>query len=311
MRKIVAGLVAGLLLISGPGFAKNSEDAPLDPEKLEAALTWKQGNVLLGHDLATLKVSSSFRYLPPEDAKTVLVKIWGNLPQQAEGTLGMIFPVELNPSDVGAWGVVISYIKDGYVKDDDAARINYDDLLQQIQKATKDANPERIKQGYDPVQMIGWAATPHYEKTSHKLYWATEWQFGESRSRTLNYSIRALGRSGVLVLNAVAAMSQLKEIEQRMPEVISMVEFNSGNRYTDFDSGTDKVAEYGIATLILGGAAAKAGLFKAILALLLAAKKFVVIGIMAVVAFVSRLFRRKKNSALLSPPTAHGSRDSF
>ena len=106
-------------------------------------------------------------------------------------------------------------------------------------------------------------------------------------------------------------MSQLKEIEQRMPEVISMVEFNSGNRYTDFDSGTDKVAEYGIATLILGGAAAKAGLFKAILALLLAAKKFVVIGIMAVVAFVSRLFRRKKNSALLSPPTAHGSRDSF
>src|SRR6516162_8649263 len=160
MRKIVAGLVAGLLLISGPGFAKNSEDAPLDPEKLEAALTWKQGNVLLGHDLATLKVSSSFRYLPPEDAKTVLVKIWGNLPQQAEGTLGMIFPVELNPSDVGAWGVVISYIKDGYVKDDDAARINYDDLLQQIQKATKDANPERIKQGYDPVQMIGWAATP-------------------------------------------------------------------------------------------------------------------------------------------------------
>src|SRR6516164_4416056 len=102
MRIIVAGLVAGLALISASGFAENSEDTLPDFKQLEAALTWKQGNVLLGHDLATLKVSSSFRYLPPEDAKTVLVKIWGNLPQQAEGTLGMIFPVELNPSDVGA-----------------------------------------------------------------------------------------------------------------------------------------------------------------------------------------------------------------
>ena len=66
-----------------------------------------------------------------------------------------------------------------------------------------------------------------------------------------------------------------------------MVEFNPGNRYADFNSGTDKVAEYGIAALILGGVAAKAGLLKAILAVLLAAK-FVVIGVLAVVAFVRR-----------------------
>lgn len=310
MRIIVAGLVAGLALISASGFAENSEDTLPDFKQLESALTWKQGNILLGHDLATLKVSSSFRYLAPEDAKTVLVKIWGNPPQQAEGTLGMIFPAELNPSDAGSWGVVISYLKDGYVKDDDAARINYDELLQHIQEATKDANPERIKQGYDPIQIIGWAAPPHYEKISHKLYWATELQFGEPSNHTLNYSIRALGRSGVLVLNAVSEMSQLKAIEQRMPEVISMVEFNSGNRYTDFNSGTDKVATYGIAALILGGAAAKAGLFKAIVPILIAAKKFVVIGILAVVAFTRRLFRRKKDSAVPGSPAAPGSSES-
>jgi uncharacterized membrane-anchored protein len=105
-------------------------------------------------------------------------------------------------------------------------------------------------------------------------------------------------------------MSQLKEIEQRMPEVISMVEFNSGNRYADFNSGTDKVAEYGIATLILGGVAAKAGLFKALLVVLLAAKKFVVIGIVAVVAFVRKLFGRQKKNAVLSPPIAPRSNES-
>src|SRR3989449_2653188 len=34
------------------------------------------------------------------------------------------------------------------------------------------------------------------------------------------------------------------------------------SRYADFIPGTDKVAEYGIAALIAGGLAAKAGLFK-------------------------------------------------
>jgi uncharacterized membrane-anchored protein len=194
--------------------------------------------------------------------------------------------------------------EDGYVKDDEAASINYDDLLGRIQKETRDANPERIKQGYKPIQMIGWAAPPHYDNRNHKLYWAEELQFGESRIHTLNYSIRVLGRSGVLILNAVATTSQLREIEQRMPEVLSIVEFNSGNRYTDFNSATDKVAKYGIAALILGGVAAKAGLFKAILGLLLAANKFVVIAIAAVVGYVSKLFRRKNKSAVISPPAA-------
>ena len=314
MIKIVVALAAALVFSSASGFAENSEDALTNAKELESGLTWKQGNVPLGHDLATLKISSSFRYLSPEDAKTVLVKIWGNPPQLAEGTLGMIFPADLNPSDPAGWGVVISYSDDGYVKDNDAAGINYDHLLQQIQKATNDANPERIKQGYSPIQTIGWAAPPHYDKLTHKLYWATELQFGESSDHVLNYSIRALGRSGVLVLNAVAAKSQIAEIEQRIPDVISMVEFNPGKRYADFKSGTDKVAEYGLAALILGGVAAKAGLFtglfKVILPILLAAKKFVLIGVVAFLAFVRRIFGRKKTKAVANTSIAPGSPES-
>jgi uncharacterized membrane-anchored protein len=306
MKKIFVGLFAGLVFLSATVFAENSEDASKDPKQLELNLTWKHGSVLLGQDLATLQASSSFRYLSPEDAKTVLVKIWNNPPQSVEGILGMIFPQELNPTDPGSWAVVISYKEDGYVKDDEAATINYDDLLRRIQKETRDANPERIKQGYKPMQMVGWAAPPHYDSRNHKLYWAEELQFGESRIHTLNYSIRVLGRSGVLILNAVAATSQLREIEQRMPEVLSIVEFNSGNRYTDFNSATDKVAKYGIAALIFGGVAAKAGLFKVILGLLLAAKKFVVLAIVAVVAYVNKLFRRKNKSAVSGPSAASG-----
>jgi hypothetical protein len=61
----------------------------------------------------------------------------------------------------------------------------------------------------------------------------------------------------------------------------------------------------------LGGVAAKAGLFKAIFVFPLAAKKFVVIAIAAVLAFVRKLFGGKKKSAVLSPCIAPHSSESL
>jgi uncharacterized membrane-anchored protein len=43
------------------------------------------------------------------------------------------------------WGVIISYAEDGYVKDDDASKIDYTELLAKMQRATRDANPERAR----------------------------------------------------------------------------------------------------------------------------------------------------------------------
>ena len=36
------------------------------------------------------------------------------------------------PLDRGSWGIVISYEAGGYVKDNDADSINYDDLLKEM-----------------------------------------------------------------------------------------------------------------------------------------------------------------------------------
>jgi uncharacterized membrane-anchored protein len=62
----------------------------------------------------------------------------------------------------------------------------------------------------------------------------------------------------------------------------------------------DKVAKYGIATLVAGGAlaaAAKLGLLKGLWVFIIAAKKFIIIGFVALVAFLKKLFRRGGNSA--------------
>ena len=182
------------------------------------------------------------------------------------------------------------YEEDGYVKDDDADTIDYSKLLKQMQESAREANQQRVKKGYDPVELVGWAAKPRYDRQTHKLYWAKEIKFGDSPQHTLNYNIRILGRQGVLVLNAVASMPQLAAIEAATPQILSMVDFNEGHRYADFDSKTDKVATYGIAALVAGGIAAKLGLFKGLWVAILAGKKFVIMGIVALAALLKKFF---------------------
>jgi len=72
--------------------------------------------------------------------------------------------------------------------------------------------------------------------------------------------------------------------------------FSSGEKYSEFREG-DHVAEYGLAALITGGAAAvaaKKGFFGAIAAFLAAAWKFVLAGFMGVGAWIKSRFSSSK-----------------
>jgi uncharacterized membrane-anchored protein len=261
-------------------------------------LKYQQGEIDLRGGLAELSVPKEFNFLGPDDAETVLVKLWGNPPSD-ERPLGLLIPAGMTPLDTNCWVVTIDYSEDGYVKDDDASKINYDDLLKQMQKGIAENNVERQKQGYPPITLVGWAAPPHYDAATHKLYWAKELKFGDEPADTLNYSIRMLGRKGVLELNAVAAIGQLPEIDAQVPQILGMVDFKEGSRYADFDPKVDKVAKYGLATLVAGGAlaaAAKLGLLKGLWIFLLAAKKFIIIGVVAVIAFFKKMFKRDGGS---------------
>jgi uncharacterized membrane-anchored protein len=284
------------LLAGSAFFAPVGAQEPTGPEEtiaeFEATLSYQQGTITLGNGLAVLNVPESFRFLGPDDAQRVLVDAWGNPP--GEKPLGMLTPVGVSPLSDDGWAVVITYEEDGYVEDDDAASIDYDALLREMQEDARASNAEREKLGYAPVELIGWAAPPHYDAATHKLYWAKELRFGDEPVHTLNYNIRVLGRRGVLVLNAVGTMEQLATIEEEMKNVLGFVEFNPGHRYADFVPGTDRIAAYGIAGLIAGKAAAKAGLFKLLLGGLLAAKKFVIAGIVAVIALVRGVFGRRR-----------------
>ena len=253
-------------------------------------LDYRTGTIGLGDKLATLNVPESFRFLGSAEAEKIL-RLWGN-PPSGEPPLGLLLPAGMTPLDSNTWAVIIQWSPDGYVKDDDAHKIDYADLLKTMQKACREESQERVKQGYDAIELVGWATPPRYDAASHKMYWAKELKFGDEPEHVLNYNIRVLGREGVLVLNAVASVSQLKDIEQATPQILGMVDFNPGKRYADFDPSKDRYAAYGLAALVAGGVAAKAGLFKGLIALLIAGKKFVIIGVVALAALIKKLFGR-------------------
>ncbi len=276
-----------------------SEEQQLSPEQLQyvmmakqimASLDRKQGKVELADNVATLNVPENFYYLNPEDAEKILAQAWGNPPGTGKETLGMLLPREASPFSEDSWGVTIWYEKDGYVSDNDADDIDYSELLSQMKADTREASAQRVQQGYEPIELIGWAAKPFYDKASHKLYWAKEIKFGDDPAHTLNYNIRILGRKGVLVLNFIAGMSQKQMIDSNLGTVLAIADFNDGSRYADFDPSIDKVAAYGIGALVAGKVLAKTGLLAAALIFL---KKFGVIIVIAIGAFIRKLFQRK------------------
>ncbi|MFO7529423.1 MAG: DUF2167 domain-containing protein [Marinobacter sp.] len=260
-------------------------------EEFVSSLNYQRGEIRLPNGVATLNVPESFYYLSPEDTQRVLVEAWGNPP--GGETLGMLFPSEFTPLDDASWGVTIEYEEDGYVSDENAADIDYTELLEQMQEDTRDVNPERVEAGYEPIDLVGWAAAPHYNQASHKLYWAQELQFGDDPNHILNYNIRVLGRQGVLLLNFIADINQLSEIETNLDTVLGMAKFNEGHRYSDFDPEIDTVAAYGLGALVAGKAAAKAGIFAGALLFL---KKFGVFIIAGVVALGGKLLKKKKSA---------------
>ena len=302
-------LLTGLLLRADDPPPRPSADALA---AMESSLKWQTGTVTLKDGLAKINLTPDFRFLDSADARKVLHDMWGN-PDDPD-LLGMIFPRDQGPMGRGSWAVTVNYEDKGYVKDDDAEKIDYDDLLKKMQQQAKEASPEREKLGYPSIDLVGWAAPPRYDKATHKLYWAKDLKFGGDTQDTLNYDIRILGRRGVLVLGAISSMDAVPEIDRKVPQILAMVDFQPGNSYADFDPKIDKVAEYGLATLIAGGAlagAAKLGLFgllfKYIIVVALALKKAAIVVIVGLVAAVKKLINKFSGKSstpdhLLPPP---------
>jgi uncharacterized membrane-anchored protein len=293
-----AMVAAALVFVAAAGIHAQGPKGPSStPEEFEAKLGYQTGTVTLNDGMAKIQLPDSFRFIGPEGSRRLLTEAWGNPPGAADDVLGMLIPTAASPLTREGWGIVITYDEDGYVNDSDAAKMDYGKLLKEMQESATESNEERRKQGFDTVRLVGWAEPPSYDRASHKMYWAKDLVFGDGSDHTLNYGIRILGRRGVLVLNAVAPMDQLAAIRGETKNVLTAIEFNEGHRYTDFLPGKDKAAAYGLAGLVLGATAAKAGFFKLLWVGILAFKKVIIVGAVALLGAIKRFFGRTTQTA--------------
>ncbi len=290
--------IALAMLFSLSIVAQNDSVSVDDIQKLMQAdsilktFNYQTGKITLGNNLATLNVPQGCLYLNPEQSKILMEEIYGNPP--APLSLGMLLADTPTIMEAPRWLVDYNYVEEGHVDDEDAKDIDYADLLKQLKEQTVEENKNRISSGYESIELVGWAQAPFYDQVKKKLHWAKEYIFGGSELHSLNYNIRVLGRQGYLEMNIISSMDQFNEVKQDVDKILNSTDFNDGQKYADYNSSTDKLAEYGIGGLIAGTVLAKTGILAKIGIFLLKIIKPLIVGIIALFGFIFKRFRKKK-----------------
>src|SRR5262249_17362787 len=148
---------------------------------------------------------------------------------------------------------VLEFKDTGYVKDDE--KIDPDGLLESLRKGTEASNEERKSRGWAPLTIVGWRFPPRYDQQNRRLEGAID---GEPQgTRVVNDNTRILGSHGVTSVAVVADPDAIDRAVSDFKGVVQNYTYVSGERYTEYKAG-DRVAEYGLAALVTGGAAAVA-----------------------------------------------------
>ena len=241
------------------------------------ALGWQRGPVdgSMG-GVATLKILEGQAFLDAPNSRRFL-ELTRNPPRDGRYTLS-----------APGWFAIFFFENSGYVKDDET--LDPDALLKSLQESDKPDNDERKRLGMPTIVTAGWSVPPHYDPVTKRLEWGVQLR-SEDGHPLVNYSIRLLGRRGVMHAILVSAPDRLNHDVAEFKSALGGYTFVEGERYAEFRKG-DRIAEYGLAALVLGGAAAvatKSGFLKAF-------GKLIVVGVVALggalATFFRKLFRR-------------------
>ena len=204
-----------------------------------------------------------------------------------ENPVGYVDEYYVGPVDE-RWYAVFSYEDTGHIKDDE--EIDSSALLRSIREGTEAGNRERRERGWAELNIVGWQYEPSYSETSKRLSWAILAESGGSQ--VVNYNTRLLGRTGVMSATLVANPQSLDTAVSEFETLLSGFSYKPGNLYAEYREG-DKLATYGLAALVTGGAAVAVAKSKGFI-------KLIIGGIVAFLAFfggmLKRLFSRNKAS---------------
>jgi uncharacterized membrane-anchored protein len=302
VQKLFGAVVASLVLLV-LSLSVSAQTAPPSEAARQAELkaAWQAagkagtagpGNITL-IDQATLNLSAARFFVPKTEGMRVL-RALGNLPDEAT-FVGLV----LSTRQDDEWMVVIRYIKEGYIKDDDAKNWNADELLKNISEGVEQTNQNRVARGFPEMEVVGWIEPPAYDADTHRLVWSL---LGKDKGqpddtpRNVNYNTYALGRDGYFSLNLLSNSQRIETDKAVARELLADLQYSPGKRYEDFSATTDRVAQYGLMALVGGAVAKKLGLFALLGAMALKFAKVIFVAVLAFGAGIMKYFRRKPQS---------------
>ena len=218
-----------------------------------SALPWEEGPTTanLG-GIAQIDVPEGFQFV----GKPAAGKFMELMQNPSDGKeLGVLLHSE------SFWFVVFEFSERGYVKDDDR-NLDADAILANIREGTEEANKVRRERGWSTMDIVGWHQAPFYDPATNNLTWAI--RGASDGDETINHATRLLGRRGVMNADLVVSPEKIGAALPEFNAMLGQFSFTAGNRYAEFTRG-DKVAEYGLAGLIVGGtgvALVKSGLLQ-------------------------------------------------
>ena len=249
------------------------------------ALNWQKGPT-------TVTVAGNSRLVVPEGflfLDAAGTRRFNELNQNLAGNT----EVMITPSDL-RWSAFLDFSGDGYVKDDE--KIDAPALLKTMKENSVAANEERKRRGWPSLTVVDWAKPPAYNQGTRRLEWATVIE--SEGHRNANFFTKILGRRGHTSVILVAGTDSLGLAESELNSVLDGYSFNAGDTYAEWKPG-DKVAEYGLAALVLGGAAAiatKKGFWAIAASFLAATWKFIAAAVIGLGAWFKSLFKKKADA---------------
>lgn len=227
--------------------AEESED-----ESFLASIDWMMsGKGALG-SRAEIEIPAGYRFTGGPGTIRMM-EAYGNLTSGEE--LGFLAPENLD------WFAVFEFSDVGYVKDDDKDSLDAEAILEQMKEGQKAANEEMERRGMSTLEVIGWHTKPFYNPQTNNLEWAIRLRSSDG-GEMINYKTKLLGRRGVMDVVLVCDESQMSAVLPDYQKLLTGYRFKADEAYGAFKKG-DKIAEYGLTGLILGGGllvAAKSGL---------------------------------------------------
>jgi uncharacterized membrane-anchored protein len=242
-------------------------------------------------ELATIHLPDPYSFIPVTEG-AAFMRAMGNATD--ENFYGLVLPKKSDQF----WFVTIDYVDSGHLKDDDAKSWNADELLKNVKDGTEANNKERVERGFPPLEVVGWIERPSYDESTHRLVWSmlARDQGSAEQMATVNYNTYALGRQGYFSLNLVTGETTIAADKKHAGAILAGLDYKPGERYADFNSSTDRVAEYGLAALIGGIAAMKLGFLALIGVTFAKFWKLILIAVAVAGGGFRKLFRRKNTT---------------